>query len=1020
MTHRGRLTLALGCVAVRRRVAAGRAGAVPGRRSGWPPPRSVAALWVRAARRPAAVTRRPAATCSSRATTSRVELRAELTRGAPARGRSRSPSSSAGSASTGSRSRRTAASPPAASRCGASRAAATPSTGATAYGRGPVRARARRARRSRKAARCSCTRGSSSSAALFTENGPLGARRPAAAPAPAERLRLPRRARAPAGRVAAPRALALDGQARRADGQGLRGRAARRACDRARRRRRPVAGPSFDVQVRAAGSLLRRIRARGGRTALLAINRAQPEYHHVASERRLAGGLRRAGRRRAGRRRRRSLRCSRRRRARSRGSASSCVVTAASRAPSPTGSSSARRPAAGAALVLVDAPLVRRAQRLPTRRSAAPLRGGRGRHRRRGAATTWPRALSGARRSGWLPVRRTLLVWPLPAAVIALACWLRLEHPRTGNGACRRPARARPCSRRSRAGARSTAAARSRSPRRSPRAAVAADAVAPSTRRSSRHDRADAGLRELLRPRPPVRPAPAPARCTRSSSSPSSCSRWCSPSTVAAPAAGGCLRRARDRRGWPSALLGGSGDAHARRRDPRRVPAPPRRAAARRPARAPGARRRRAARAAALAASTSAAVARGRRRRLAELEPVHGRAQRVSVDYVWRSQYRGHPVPEPADDRLRGAGARTTARYWRATTLDASRGRLGRVAHGHIAHPEARAASCSRTTRRCPRARDDRRTWLDQRFFVERAADDHLPAAATPVAYASGDAPQLYSEGGVAIRPGGLQRGDSYTVWSYAARPKPKALARLGADYPHSPSSRSDLTSGAARRVPTVRHPRARGRDRRACSRPTRPRRLRAALPHGAARRRQRARPRTRAAVALETWFRIERRLHLRRAAAAGAGVPPLVGFVTQTRAGYCQHFAGAMALMLRYLGDPGARRGRLHERPLEPRLGERWIVSDTDAHAWVEVWFPGYGWLPFDPTPSRGSFDAPVLGRVRVVRRGRRGDGARGRAAGSGSQALLRLARQRNRPPAAGGVDRPAAASAGGAAGFA
>ena len=78
-----------------------------------------------------------------------------------------------------------------------------------------------------------------------------------------------------------------------------------------------------------------------------------------------------------------------------------------------------------------------------------------------------------------------------------------------------------------------------------------------------------------------------------------------------------------------------------------------------------------------------------------------------------------------------------------------------------------------------------------------------------------------------------------------------------------------------------------------------------------------------------------------------------------RTKAGYCQHYAGAMALMLRYLGIParvavGFTSGDYDED------NRRWTVTDHDAHAWVEVWFEGWGWLPFDPTPTRGAVSSP------------------------------------------------------------
>ncbi len=75
-----------------------------------------------------------------------------------------------------------------------------------------------------------------------------------------------------------------------------------------------------------------------------------------------------------------------------------------------------------------------------------------------------------------------------------------------------------------------------------------------------------------------------------------------------------------------------------------------------------------------------------------------------------------------------------------------------------------------------------------------------------------------------------------------------------------------------------------------------------------------------------------------------------LVDFLTRTRAGFCQQFATAMAVLVRALGYParvavGYRSGHLSDGVF--------TVTSKDAHSWVEVLFPGYGWLPFEPTPD-------------------------------------------------------------------
>jgi protein-glutamine gamma-glutamyltransferase len=78
----------------------------------------------------------------------------------------------------------------------------------------------------------------------------------------------------------------------------------------------------------------------------------------------------------------------------------------------------------------------------------------------------------------------------------------------------------------------------------------------------------------------------------------------------------------------------------------------------------------------------------------------------------------------------------------------------------------------------------------------------------------------------------------------------------------------------------------------------------------------------------------------------------PLESFLFTDKTGYCQQFSGAMALLLRMGGLPARVASGFTSGTYDKETHE-WVVSDLDAHAWVEVWFPHYGWVRFDPTPA-------------------------------------------------------------------
>jgi len=103
-------------------------------------------------------------------------------------------------------------------------------------------------------------------------------------------------------------------------------------------------------------------------------------------------------------------------------------------------------------------------------------------------------------------------------------------------------------------------------------------------------------------------------------------------------------------------------------------------------------------------------------------------------------------------------------------------------------------------------------------------------------------------------------------------------------------------------------------------------------------------------AVAIERYFQDNFTYTLDLPATAAEAT--LDHFLFDRRAGHCEYFSTAMAVMLRQLG--------LSVREVNGFLGGQWnefgqylAVTQNEAHSWVEVWFPGYGWVPFDPTPA-------------------------------------------------------------------
>jgi transglutaminase-like putative cysteine protease len=320
-------------------------------------------------------------------------------------------------------------------------------------------------------------------------------------------------------------------------------------------------------------------------------------------------------------------------------------------------------------------------------------------------------------------------------------------------------------------------------------------------------------------------------------------------------------------------------------------------------------------------------------------------ASALGVRFVWNASYDGISFPPTRTTVLEIEGPER-AQYWRVSTLDrftADRWFEDLYPQGIV--PEE--GEIPLDAMMPPEARD-RSRWLEQRVSVKALVDDRVAAAGTPVAISADSlGTVLRLTGGVLRARRAIEGGSRYRVWSYVPEPTPRQLAAAGTAYPSATRRFLEVWGqtiepfGSAGRNAAFESP-VFGLSEYVPLLETARRVTRGAdTPYAAV-------------LALESWFRRSGDFRYEERPARLTELPPLVEFVTLSKAGYCQHYAGAMAVMLRLLGVParvavGFTSGR--------RVDGVWRVSDHDAHAWVEVWFPGIGWVAFDPTPGRGTF---------------------------------------------------------------
>ncbi len=323
--------------------------------------------------------------------------------------------------------------------------------------------------------------------------------------------------------------------------------------------------------------------------------------------------------------------------------------------------------------------------------------------------------------------------------------------------------------------------------------------------------------------------------------------------------------------------------------------------------------------------------------------PLAGNGPQVSVGYVWNQDYGPLHWPKQTTTVFQVESAHP--HYWKAgvlTVFDGTHWVSSPATQANYHATDAIGIPTSEETSK--ELHPDSPSDITQvGFTVEALADFRLLATGQPLRYSltSPIDASLTTDGSV-IASGDLPRGATYTVRAYSPNPKPKQLAEVGNAFPAS-VAQSVVVNHAAIPVwgSTTKKRVLVPIDSRLVAASNQAWHAAGADEPGTSE--------YGAVVALESYFH-GKQFHYDQTPPVGPG-PVLAYFMLHSHRGYCQMYSGSMALVLRLHGIP-ARIAYGFTEGSQTQSGYK--VTDRDAHAWVEAFFPKYGWIPFEPTPTR------------------------------------------------------------------